>query len=180
MFRYLHKLAATALLIGMVSAASGQATTVQVPDQSRTSVLTATVGEQCRITVPASISFAVLNVNAATASSPVTVSIDNIVLANATRRLRVLVRAVGINFTPPFVGDSTWASADVSWNAPAWQNGAGFAGVLNSVVFVRMAETLANVPNTNTGSLIFTLAARPTVRRAGNHTLNMTWRVEAF
>ena len=179
MFRYLHKLAIAALLIGMVSAASAQ-TTVPIPDQSRTSVLTATVGEQCRINVPATISFAVTNVNAATASSPVTVVIDNIVLANATRRLRVLVRAVGISFTPPIVGDATWASADVSWNAATWQNGAGFAGVLNSVVFVRMAETLPNVPNTQTGNLTFTLAARPTVRRAGNHTLNMTWRVEAF
>src|SRR5688500_3108880 len=126
MFRYMHKLALSALLIGMVSAASAQTTTVPIPDQSRTSVLTATVGEQCRINVPATISFAVTNVNAATASSPVSVVIDNIVLANATRRLRVLVRAVGINFTPPLVGDSTWASADVSWNAATWQNGAGF------------------------------------------------------
>ena len=180
MFRYLHKMAATALLIGMVSAAHGQATTVPIPDQSRTSVLTATVGEQCRINVPATISFAVTNVAVPTASSSVTVAIDTIVLANATRRLRILVRAVGINFTPPVIGDNTWSSADVSWNAATWSNGLPFAGVLNSVVFVRMAETLPNVPNTQTSNLIFTLAGRPTVRRAGNHTLNMTWRVEAF
>src|SRR5688500_11523138 len=113
MFRYMHKLALSALLIGMVSAASAQTTTVPIPDQSRTSVLTATVGEQCRINVPATISFAVTNVNAATASSPVSVVIDNIVLANATRRLRVLVRAVG----------QTTASSLRSWSVSGVRTG---------------------------------------------------------
>ena len=116
----------------------------------------------------------------ATNSPTVTVNIDNIVLANATRRLRVLVRSVAANFTPPFVGDATWATSDVSWNAAIWQNGTGYAGVLNNAVFVRIAETAANVPNTLSTNLVFTLAGRVTVRRAGNHTLNMTWRVEAF
>src|SRR5687768_9897955 len=119
MLRHLYKSALVALLIGMASVASAQ-TTVPIPDESRTSILTATVGEQCRITVPASIFFAVTNVAQPTASSAVVVNIDNIVLSNASRRLRVLVRAVGANFTPPNVGDSTWSTADVSWNGATW------------------------------------------------------------
>ena len=178
MFRHLYRTATAAVLIGIASAASAQ-TTVPIPDQSETSTLTATVGEQCRINVPSVISFAVTRVSQATTTN-VAVVIDNIVLANATRRLRVLVRAAGASFVPPFAGDSTWLAADVSWNAAGWTNGTGYAGILGNAVFVRMAETNANVPNTTSVGLQFTLAGRPTVRRAGNHTLNMTWRVEAF
>ena len=179
MFRHSLKLAVAAMLVGIASAGSAQ-TTVPLPDQSRTSTLTATLGEQCRINVPAVISFAVTNTSQDTNSAPVTVIIDNIVLQNASRRLRVLVRSTAANFTPPFVGDASWATSDVSWNAATWQNGTGFAGVLNNAVFVRVAETVANASNTQSTNLTFTLARRPTVRRAGNHTLNMLWRVEAF
>ena len=70
MFRNISKLAIVALLIGMASAASAQ-TTVPLPDQTQSSTLTATLGEQCRINVPSVVSFAVTNTLLATNSPTV-------------------------------------------------------------------------------------------------------------
>ena len=106
--------AATLVLIG--STAVDAQTTVALPDSSQTTLLTATVSEQARIVVPASVSFGVNNIANATASSAATVTVDRIVLSSATKQLRVSVQAAAASFTPPAVGAITWSASDVTWN----------------------------------------------------------------
>ena len=180
MFRHISRLIVALLLVGLAGGAASAQVVVPLPDQTQTSTLTATVGEQCRITVPANIAFAVTRVSQATVAAPATVTIDNIVLSNASRQLRLSVRANAANFTPPIVGATTWNATNVSWNASAWSNGGGFAGSLNNLTFTRVFDSNPGINAAQTNNLTFTLAANPLVTRAGNHTLVMTWRVEAF
>src|SRR5688572_25090588 len=104
----------TLLFVAASAGVAGAQTTVTLPDTSQTTLLTATVSEQARIVVPASVSFTVGNIANSTAASAATVTIDRIVMASATRQLRISVQAAAGSFTPPSVGATTWAASDVT------------------------------------------------------------------
>ena len=165
--------------LGFAQTASAQ-TTVALPDTSQTTLLTATVSEQARVIVPASVAFSVTNISNNTAASASTVTIDRIVLATATKQLKVSVQAAAANFTPPVVGATTWAASDVSWNAAAWTHATGVSGVMSAATFTQIATCDPGVVDCSTTALTFTLAAKPTVARSGAHTLVVTWKVESI
>lgn len=171
-----------ALSVSLVSAAGVAVaqTTVTLPDTSQTTTLTATVTPQARVTVPASVSFNVTNVASSTAASAATVTVDNIVLESATKQLRVSIQAGDANFTPPTAGATTWSAGDVTWNAATWTNGAGAGGTLSNSSYTEVAECDADAASCGTTGLIFTLGAKSTVKRSGNHTLSITWKFESI
>jgi hypothetical protein len=158
------------------AAAWGQ-TVVTLPDSSQTTTLTADVTEQAQVTVPATVSFNVGNVSASTPSSAASVSATDIVLSSATRQLQISIQAAAASFTPPVTGATTWAASDVSWNAPTWTGSSSPAsGTLSSSAYTTVATCDANVSTCATTALVFTLAAKPTITRSGNHTLVINWK----
>jgi hypothetical protein len=155
-------------------------TTVSLPDTSQTTTLTASVSEQARVTVPAGISFDVSDVTSATAASAASVTVSNIALATATKQLKISIQAGAASFTPPVVGSTTWSASDVTWNAATWTNATGASGTLSSSSFNEVATCDADAASCGTNGLTFTLGAKGTVKRSGNHTLTVTWKLESI
>jgi len=171
----------TAVVVAIAALSAGVAsaqTTVVLPDSSQTTTLTANVSEQARVSVPATVTFNVTNTSALTVAADASVTVTNIALATATKQLQISVAANALAFTPSVTGGVTWASSDVSWAAVAFSNaGVGTAGVLAGVGTYEIVETCAvDVAACSTTGLVFSLAAKPTVKNSGNHTLVMTWK----
>jgi hypothetical protein len=156
------------------------AQTVTLEDTSATTMLTATVSEQATLAVPTSVTFSVTNISTSTAALAASVNVSNIVLATATKQVKVSLQASGASFTPPVSGATTWAASDVSWNAAAWTNGTGAAGTLGSAAYTEVARCAADASSCNTSDLVFTLAPKTTVKRSGDHTLQVRWKFEAI
>ena len=169
--------------LGLTVCAAGVASaqvTVSLPDTSQNTLMTAIVAEQARVVVPATITFNVANVGNATAAAPASVTVDNIVLASATKQLRVSIRASAANFTPPVALATTWAASDVTWNGATWSNASGTAGTMDSAITREVATCTAGTSSCATTGLVFTLAAKPTVTVSGSHTLSVVWRFESI
>jgi hypothetical protein len=172
-------LAAGAIVV-LAGSASAQ-TNVSLPDTSQTTVLTATVSEQARVTFPSAVAFTVNDITGATAASPATVAITNIVLATATKQLKVSVQAETAGFSAPAPGGSTtWSATDVSWNAATWSSATGAAGSLSNSAYTAVGTCAADAANCSTTGLVFTLGAKAGVQRSGSHTLTVRWKVEAI
>lgn len=174
---------ASVLAFGAIAVMAGTASaqvTVSLPDSSQTTILTATVAEQARVTFPSGVSFTVADVASNTASGNASVNASNIVLSTATKQLRVSLQANAAAFTPPVSGATTWSAADVTWGAGTWTNATGAAGTLSSSAYNEVATCAANAASCDTSALVFTLGAKSTVQRSGNHTLVVRWRVEAI
>jgi hypothetical protein len=171
-------MAAGAALLLMGSNAMAQ--TVVLPDSNQTTTLTATVSEQAQVSVPAGVTFSVSNVGASTAASDASVSASSIVLATATKKLKVSIQANAAAFTPPVGGAVTWSASDVSWNAASWTNATGASGSLSNASYNEVATCDADASGCSTSALTFTLAAKNTVKRAGNHVLTVTWKFESI
>jgi len=163
----------------LLAIASAEAQTVSLPDQSATTTLTAIVSEQATVSVPTDVTFNVTNIGAATTATA-SVTVSNIVLANATKRIKVSLQAAAASFTPPAVGAATWAPADVTWNASTWTNATGASGTLSSGAFTEVATCTADAASCTTNDLTFTLGANSAVKRSGNHTLVVRWKVEVI
>jgi hypothetical protein len=168
-----------AMLIALSSPAFAQQS-VTLTDTSQTTTLTANVSEQARVTVPAGVTFSVTNVSSSTAATAASVMVQNIVLATATKQMRVSLQANAASFTPPVVGSTTWGAGDVSWNASTWTNATGAAGTLSNSAYTAVATCTADTPDCSTTGLVFTLGAKPAVQRAGSHTLVVTWKFESI
>ena len=170
-------------IVALLAASSGAAfaqTTVALPDTTQTTTVSVTVSEQARVAVPAGISFNVTNVGASTDAAAANVTIDQIVLAAATKQLRLSLRADSASFTAPVAGETTWNATDVSWNAATWTAAAGVGGSLSNSAFNTVATCDAGATGCSTNALVFSLAAKPTVQRSGTHTLIVTWKVESI
>jgi hypothetical protein len=168
------------LLMLIASTALHAQTTVNLPDTSQTTTLTAAVSEQARVTVPAGISFNVSDVTSATAASAASVTVSNIALATSTKQLKISIQAGAASFTPPVVGATTWSAGDVTWNAATWTNATGASGTLSNSSFDEVATCDADVASCSTTGLVFTLGAKGVVKRAGSHTLTVTWKFESI
>jgi hypothetical protein len=179
MKRITHLLASAALLTLAGSMASAQST-VTLPDSSQTTTMTANVSEQCHIVVPTGVTFNVTDISVATPASAATVTITDIVLATATKQLKISVEAAASSFTPSVTGATTWAAGDISWNAASWTNATGAAGTLSSSAYNEVATAAADSADASTSALVFTLAPNTSVKRSGNHTLILNWKVESI
>jgi hypothetical protein len=183
MVRSLPKQALRVLFALVLSAPATRAeaqTTVVLPDTTQTTLFTATVAEQARIVVPASVAFAVTNVATNTSATPATVTADRIVLSSPTKQLKVSLQAASASFTPPVVGATTWSASDVTWNSAMWTRATGAAGALSAVSFTQIATCDPGAADCSTTDLIFTLGAKPTVSQSGVHTLVVIWKFESI
>lgn len=170
----------TSMIVGfaaLTAAAASAQTTVALPNQTQTTTMTANVSEQARVTVPAGITFNVVNTSAIT-NATAAVTVENIALATATKQLQISIAANALAFTPSVASGVTWDSSDVSWTAVAFSNaGVGTAGALAGVGTYNIVQTCAvDVAACSTLALPFSLAAKPTVKNSGNHTLVITWK----
>lgn len=175
-------LLAAALLLGPQVVAAQ--TVIGLPDSSTTTTLTASVSEQASVTLPASVAFNVTNIAAGTNASTQTISVQNIVLATATKQLAISLMANAASFTPPVAGATTWSASDVSWTTPnggpnAWVNGTRNNGTLSSGAYTLVATCNADASSCSTTGFQLTLGPKTTVKRSGAHTLTVTWKFEA-
>ncbi len=159
-------------------------TVIGVPNTSTTTTLTASVSEQASVTLPASVTFTVSNISASTNAGTQTISIQNIVLATATKQLAISLIANAASFTPPVAGAATWSAGDVSWSAPgggpnAWVNAVRNNGTLSSAAYTLVATCNADTSSCSTTGFQLTLGPKATVKRSGAHTLTVTWKFEA-
>ena len=168
--------ALTALAAGTASAQ----TPVTLESTSQTTTLTASVSEQSRVLVPAGVTFNVTDIASSTVASAASVTIDNIVLASAAKQLKVSIQANAASFTPSVGGATTWSASDISWNGATWTNGTGAAGTLSNSSYGEVSTADVDVAATSTSGLVFTLAPKTTVKRSGNHTLALTWKIESI
>ena len=173
-------LAGAVLMVAAACAASADA--VVLPDTSQTTTMTATVSEQCNITVPASFVWDVIDVASDTASDDQEVTITNIVLAAPTKQLKLSITANAASFTAPGGAGTTWSATDVSWNnGGTWTTGTGATGTLASGgTYNEVATSTAGNATLSSSGLVFTLADKATVTKSGDHTLICTWKVESI
>jgi len=155
-------------------------TTVALPNTTQTTTLTANVSDQARVTVPAGVTFSVTNIGASSASSGQSIAVDNIVLPAATNQLKISLQANAASFTPPVGGATTWGAGDVTWNAATWTNATGASGTLSNSAYNTVSTCAADTGTCSTTGLVFTLGAKTTVKRSGNHTLVVTWKFESI
>ncbi|MHB9023649.1 MAG: hypothetical protein ACYC7E_05660 [Armatimonadota bacterium] len=174
-FLLLAGLGLLAVLAGPVLAAA-----ITLPDSGQTTTLTATVSEQAQVTVPAGVAFAVTDVTQSTDSDAQSVSVSSIVLETATKQLKISLKANAVDFTPPVALATTWAAADVSWNDGTWTNATGNSNTLSEGSFIEVATAAADAASASVADLVFTLAAKSTVKRSGDHTLVVTWKFESI
>jgi hypothetical protein len=170
---------AAGLIVAMPALASAQ-TTVTLPDTSQTTNVAVNVSEQARVTVPASITFNVTNIGVSTTAAAASVTVDQIVLATATKQLKLTLQANASSFTPPISGATTWSASDITWNAASWTNATGSTGTLSSSSYNTVATCQADATACSTTALVFTLGAKTTVQRSGTHTLVVTWKFESI
>jgi hypothetical protein len=173
--------ALTVVTAGLASAQTG----VTLPDSSQQTLITATVSEQAQVTVPADVFFTVPNITVDTPATAVSlVTVSSIVLATDTKQLKISLKANTAAFIPPVASTITWSAADVSWNAATFTGtGASSAtGLLNNdfTTYVPVVTCGADAAVCSTSDLMFTLKAKNTVQRSGNHTLVMTWKFESI
>lgn len=161
-----------------VAAVVGAQSTVYLPEEGQTSTANAAVTEQARVSVPPSILFDVVDISEPTESSPVSVLVDHIVLASASRMLQISVRADASSFQAPYGGTPTWSAGDITWGEASWVNGEGYAGTMSDSAFNVLAMCDPGVSECNTADLVFELAPNLTVQRAGGHALSVTWKFE--
>ena len=178
MFRIVVPICLVLMLAGAASAV-----VVTLSNETQTTLFTATVTEQANVTVPAAVGWTVNNVSASTASAGQSVSATVIVLTDGNK-LRIEIAPDAADFTPAAGGSTptTWASEDVSW-VGTWTNGtANNAAMSNTLgTYVAVADmTAANAASLSSANLVFTLAAKAAVDRAGAHTLAATWKFSSF
>jgi hypothetical protein len=169
-------------ILGISTLLAGTAlaqTTVTLPDSGQQTTLTAAVSEQATVAVPAGITFAVDDISVSTVAESAGVTITNIALATATKQLKVSIQADASAFTPPVAEATTWNAADVTWNAATWSNATGASGTLSNASTNEVATCSADAAGCSTTGLVFTLAPNASVKRAGDHTLSITWTFES-
>ena len=167
-------------LLWTVPLAARAATTIPVPDTSQTTTFSASVDEQCSITVPNDVIFVVTDVATQTTTSGVTLSVSDIVLATATKQLKISIQANAASFTPPVALATTWAAGDITWEDSTWTNATGAAGTMSNTAYHELATADADVATCAGTDIVFHLAAKSTVKRSGDHTLDCTWKIESI
>jgi hypothetical protein len=168
----------------VVTASAAQAqTSVTLPSASELTTLTAAVAEQADVSLPAAVTFTVNNVNAGTSQTNLDMTVSNIVLATATKQLRISLQANAATFTPPATTSITWNASAVSWSftgGSPWTNGTGTAGTLSHLAYNTVATCNAAVSSCSTTRLKLSLGSNSSIDRSGTYTLVITWKVESI
>jgi hypothetical protein len=143
--------------------------------------MTAAVAEQADISIPSAVSINVNDVNAQNAHPNLSVSISSIVLASATKQLRISLMANAATFTAPAGAPTTWNASDVSWSTPTgWTNATNVDGTLSDSTYNLLSTCSAGVTACSTTKLKFTLAANAAIRRSGTYTIGIVWKFESI
>lgn len=134
------------------------------------------------VTVPAGVSFNVIDVTASTTGSPnpTTITFSNPTLFATTQQLKVSVEAATTTFSGP--GTTRIPASNVSWTATA-SPGTTSNGSLSSTTYKQVYLSPKNLKTTTTGTvnLTWTLAAIAAAGlRSGTHTVTVRWKFEAF
>jgi hypothetical protein len=133
--------------------------------------------DSVKITVPATVGFAVTNVGASTTGNPsaTTVSFSSLSVTG-THVLRISIKADS-NFIPP--SGAAIPASKVSWTTSAALNGTGNSGVLSTTTYNQVFLAGAGKKNGSV-NVSWTLAAPGTPLRAGTHTVIVRWKLESF
>ena len=134
--------------------------------------------ETVNITLPANISFSVVNVNETTEAESVTLSYKDANL-DTGNYLRISIKANAANFNRPSGAGESIAAISVSWTTSNAQGGSGVNGSLSSDNYNVVYESVAN-PTLGSLSIVWNLAASGSGIRAGGHILNCTWKIESL
>jgi phage tail tube protein FII len=175
-----NKISTLVASLGLLVVLSGVASAAMVTLPTEPGVtFTATVAEQCNITdLPSAIGFNVLDHTIATNSAAQTVTLDNIVLLD-TKKLKISIKASAASFTAAAGAGTSYTAGNVTWNdGGTWTNGTGATGTL-ATSYNEVVTSDANAASLSTTGLVFTLAARDDIDRAGNYTLAATWKLES-
>lgn len=136
-------------------------------------------GRQLTINIPPGVSFNVVNPAASTTGnpSPFRVTITNLAVRGSDR-VYVSVKAETVNFSGP--GTTRIPASKASWTANAVSGGQATAGTLSSAAYSQVYQTSTN-PKDGAFDMTWTLAAPAAPGlAAGNHSLTVRWRIEAF
>ena len=134
------------------------------------------------VTVPAGVSFSVLDVAASTGGTPnpVTVTYSSPLLFTNAQKLKISVKADTSTFAGP--GTTHPAASQVSWTATA-SPGTPSNGTLSSSAYTQVYLSPSHLVVTSTGSvsLSWTLASIAAAGlRSGTHTLTVRWKFEVI
>lgn len=134
------------------------------------------------VTVPAGVSFNVIDASASTsgAPSPTAVSYSQPALFARSQQLKVSVQAAATDFSGP--GSTHIAASKVSWTAAA-ASGTASNGTLSSTAYTQVYLSPNNLKSGSTGTVnvTWTLAAVAAAGlRSGTHTVSVRWKFEAF
>ena len=175
----MHRFAVSVLLVLALSGA-GYAAVVTLSNETQTTTFTANVTEQANVTVPATVTWTVDAISSSSPSADAPVSAAAIVL-NDGQALKISIAPDATDFTPPTNGIVTWASNAISW-VGSWTGGTPNNGTMSATAttYTKVVDTAANAASVASTSLVFTLAAKAGVDRAGAHTLAATWKFESF
>lgn len=177
----MKRIPAFCLLVTLAGGGAGEAraqTTVILPDTSQTTSVVVNIMENVTVTIPSVTFFTVANIAAPTTSTPMTVGTSALMRKTTSTGVALSMRAAAPQFTPPQAGAVTWAAGDVAWQAGTWTGATGSAGVLSSAAFTRVAA--CGTTGCSTSSFTLTLAPKPSVSRAGAHSLVVTWKIESL
>ena len=141
-----------------------------------TSALSSAV-DDVRITLPAFVSFDVVNVGAPTTGQPIADAVQfNSLTVPAGRVLRISVKADG-DFVPP--GGPAIPASRVSWTTSGATNGVGSSGVLSTSAYGQLFQSASTRKSGNV-NVTWVLAAPGTSVRAGLHRLTIRWKLESI
>ena len=138
--------------------------------------VSATAQESVQITLPAAITFTASTTGAAAGTpAPTTVTFSNAVLITG-RVLRISVMADSASFTGP--DGTSVPSSLVSWTVSNASGGTASSGTLSASSYTQVFQS--NVLTASGGlDIDWTLASVAGVSRAGTHTVNLRWKLEA-
>ena len=151
-----------------------------VNEHAATSCMVVHVSEQCYLTVPAIIGFQIADSRVDTTSTPVFIALNGIVLARATQQVKLYLKAMTESFVTPVPDAPTWRATDIHWSTGVWQHGAGQEGTLSAASFSQLVRSDAGATSLTTDGFVFTLHANPSVIQAGDHSLQLVWKIESM
>ena len=176
--RFTTTMIAAGVSLLAIGSASASSTTITDVNGSATTAVTAAVGEQANVSLPATATFTVTDVAGPTTTT-VPVSITDIVL-NDGNSLRLSAEAAASSFSYPSGGSHSWLASAISWpSTDTWTNGTEASGSLSSSAYTPVVLSSANPGTLGTSALTLTLASDTAVDRAGNHALTVNWLLES-
>lgn len=129
------------------------------------------------ITLPANVSFNVVDVNEDTEANSVTLQYRDAELDLDEDYIAISIKANTANFSRPTNAGGFITASSVSWTTSNAQGGSGVNGTLSYVTYNRVFNTISD-PDFGSLLINFKLAAPGSGIRAGAHTLICTWKIE--